>query len=172
MTERKKTVAVLTQSPALSSIIAMVLDCEEDLNVQIFGRAELLKRHARIVPNDLIVCDFQIGSSTAPKLAIELRQMNSEKRFSFIMLTAHVDTQIRQACAFANIDEVIVKPMSPLFLRDRVLAQLQLAQNSSSSSQDTGRDEREAKPTMPVSSNIVNFRRESHSINNDRHPEH
>lgn len=121
----KKFVAVLTSSSALGSIIAMVLDCEEHLNVLTFNRAETLKCHARIAPVDLIISDYQIGLTLAPQLAVDLRQANPHRHFQFIVLAGFMDDSTKQACQFAAIDEVIAKPMSPLFVRDRVLTQLE-----------------------------------------------
>ncbi len=129
MVLRKKFVAIITSSPALSSILAMVLDCEEHLNVLTFNRAESLKRHSRIAPIDLIIADYQIGAALAPQLAVDLRQANPNRHFRFIVLADFMDQSTKQACQFAAINEVIAKPMSPLFVRDRVLAQLEKAQD-------------------------------------------
>lgn len=172
MVERKKNVAVLTQSPALSSIIAMVLDCEEHLNVQTFSNGEVLKRHARIAPIDLIISDYQVGASSAPQLAIELRQISSKPTFRFILLATYVDAQIKQACTFANIDEVIVKPMSPLFLRDRVLAQLQSAPGNFSAAQYLNIDNYNMDQNAPSPDNIVYLHGNSHSGQKNPHLEH
>ena len=124
MVQTRKFVAILTSSPALSSIIAMVLDCEEFLNVQNFEHMSELQCHMRIAPVDLIICDYRINNRTAPQLKIALQQDNPHRQFETIMLTDYVSGDIKQACKFAAIDEVIIKPMSPLFLRDRVLARL------------------------------------------------
>jgi len=130
MTPEKKHVAILTSSPALGSILSMVLDCEEHLIVQNFSRATNLKQHMRIIPFDLIVCDFDIGNSSAAKLAIDLRATDFRRDFKMIALAETMSAQTRQACKFAAIDEVIIKPMSPIFVRDRVLARLQSAEQS------------------------------------------
>ena len=124
MIMEKKQVAILTSSPALGSILSMVLDCEECLILQNFSRPQNLERHMRIVPIDLIVCDYDMGDSSAPELAISLRTSNLQRNFKMIVLAETMSRQTRQACKFAAIDEVIIKPMSPLFIRDRVLARL------------------------------------------------
>lgn len=129
MVLKKKFVAIITSSPALSSIISMVLDCEEHLHVLTFNRADSLKCHSRIAPVDLIIADYQIGLTHAPQLAVDLRQANPNRHFQFIVLADFMDQSSKQACQFAAIDEVIAKPMSPLFVRDRVLAQLDKAQD-------------------------------------------
>ena len=125
MDGNRKFVAILTASPALGSILAMVLDCEEHLVVHGFSRPSGLKQHMRIVPIDLIVCDFEISGSSAARLAVELRAANPNRQFEMIALARDISGHTRQACKFAAIDEVIIKPMSPLFVRDRVLARLE-----------------------------------------------
>jgi len=135
MIAEKKYVAILTSSPALGSILAMVLDCEEHLVVQVFSSAHNLKQHMRIVPIDLIICDYDIGDSSAPKLAIDLRATDLRRDFKIIVLAETISAQTRQACKFSAIDEVIVKPMSPIFVRDRVLSRL----DTGDKSQNNGR---------------------------------
>jgi len=130
MIAEKKYVAILTSSPALGSILAMVLDCEENLVVQNFSRAHNLIQHMRIVPINLIICDFDIGNSSAAKLAIDLRSSDLRRDFKMIALSDTMSSQTRQACKFAAIDEVIIKPMSPIFVRDRVLARLDNGERS------------------------------------------
>jgi len=122
----KKYVGILTTSPALGSILAMVLDCEEQLIVHNFTFANNLVRHMRIAPIDIIVCDYEIGCSSAAELAIKLRANIPGRKFQIIALSEFVTEQTRQACKFANIDEVIIKPMSPLFVRDRILSRLDI----------------------------------------------
>ncbi len=170
MAARKKTIAILTQSPALGSIIAMVLDCEEQFFVQTFAHTTMLKRHARIAPIDLVVCDYQIGPVNAAQLAIDLRQANQTPGTKFIVLSERMDAQIRQACIFSNIDEVIVKPMSPLFLRDRALAQLMSDQSHASHTRDPGRKEQQAKDA-PLADNVVYLWGKNHTMPTERHPE-
>ncbi len=130
MIAEKKYVGILTSSPALGSILAMVLDCEEHLVVQIFSSAHNLKQHMRIVPVDLIICDYDMGNSSAPKLAINLRATELRRDFKIIVLAEFISAQTRQACKFSAIDEVIVKPMSPIFVRDRVLSHLDNGEKS------------------------------------------
>lgn len=124
MSNGKKSVGILATSPALASILGMVMDCEEHLVVHNFSHAANLKRHMRIAPIDIIVCDYEIGGASAAQLAIELRVENPQRNFEIIALIETTSAQIRQACKFAAIDEVIIKPMSPLFVRDRVLSRL------------------------------------------------
>ncbi len=124
MEQRMQFVAVLTSSPALGSILAMVLDCEEHLNVQTFSCIAALECHMRIAPVDLLVCDHDVEDTTAPRFVAQLRRSNPARSFEAIMLSASMSQELRQACRFAPIEEVIIKPMSPLFVRDRVNSRL------------------------------------------------
>ena len=124
-------VAVLTPNPALNSIISMVLDCNDQLNVQTFDRAEVLQTHLRIAPVDLIVCDYELGElgsgswKLAPQFVVDMHRQLPTRQFQVIVLTNSIDAELQQSCKFAGIDEVIVKPMSPLFLKDRIVARLE-----------------------------------------------
>jgi len=138
MSTDKKYVGILTTSPALGSILAMVLDCEEQLVVHNFTFANNLVRHMRIAPIDIIVCDYEIGRSSAAELAIELQSKIPERKFQIIALSEFVSERTRQACKFANIDEVIIKPMSPLFVRDRIFSRLDIDKMAISNRPQTG----------------------------------
>ena len=151
MVGKRKFVAILTSSPALGSIIAMVLDCEEHLNVQTFSRVETFTCHTRIAPVDLLIVDYEINQTIAPQLALDLRRANPNRHFQFIVLTDYMDEISAQACKFAGIDEVIAKPMSPLFVRDRVIARLDKVKD-----QDVVRQQANG-PAPIASDNIVHL---------------
>ena len=125
MDEKTGFVAILTSNPALGSIIGMVLDCEERLNVQTFSQVERLRCHMRIAPVDMVICDHRVEHRTGAQICIELRRERPNRRFAFLLLTEKVDRALKQVCRFAGIDEVIVKPMSPLFIRERVVNRLE-----------------------------------------------
>ncbi len=126
MTSGKKFVAVVTDSPALGSIIAMVLADEERLGVQQFNDADALLTHMRIVPLDLLVVDYHLEGTSAAQLVLDLRRDLPQRRFETLVLTGRVTPQVKLACKFARIDEVIIKPMSPAFLKERVLSRLRV----------------------------------------------
>lgn len=125
MEEKTGFVAVLTSNPALGAIIGMVLDCEERLNVQTFSQVERLRCHMRIAPVDMVICDHHVEHRTGTQICIELRRERPNRRFAFLLLADQVDSALKQACRFAGIDEVVVKPMSPLFIRERVISRLE-----------------------------------------------
>jgi len=123
MASGKKFVAVITASPALGSIIAMMLDNEEQLGVQQFNDADTLLTHMRIVPVDLIVMDYHLEGTV--QLVLNMRRDLPHRQFETLVLTGRVTPEVKLACKFARIDEVIIKPMSPVFLKERVLSRLQ-----------------------------------------------
>ena len=78
----------------------------------------------RIAPADLIICDYEQLGWTAAEMLVNLRQHAPGRNFRSIVLTSFVSHEVRQGCRFAQVDEVLIKPMSPLFLLQRVAAHL------------------------------------------------
>lgn len=126
MASQRKFVGVLTSSPALGSIITTMVGDVECLHVQQFNDMAALVAHMRIVPLDLIVCDYELENGTALDLVGRLRELSTHRHYQLIVLTSRISREIKLGCRFAKADEVIVKPMSPLFLKERVLCRLGL----------------------------------------------
>jgi two-component system phosphate regulon response regulator PhoB len=121
-----RTVAVLVANPALSSILGMVLAANPSLRVRPFDSLLALATYMRLAPVDMIVADLDGDGTRADLVAQALR---SDKRldnpdFQIIALANAVDGDSRAAARRAGIDEVMVKPMSPRYLLERVLARL------------------------------------------------
>jgi two-component system phosphate regulon response regulator PhoB len=127
MTEQAKVVAVLVANPALSSILSMVLASVPSLRVRPFESQVALTTYMRLAPVDLIVSDFDSERAPADKVARELRGDTSLERrdFQVIALASAVTAETKQSSIRAGIDEIIVKPMSPKYLLERVLSRLQ-----------------------------------------------
>lgn len=121
----KPSIAVFTNGAALGSIIEMILARDEGVRVTCFQSYEQLAAHMRIAPVDVIICDYEQRGWNAPEMLMNLRQRAPGRLFRSIVLTGHVSHSVRQACRFAQVDEVIIKPMSPLFLQERVDAHMQ-----------------------------------------------
>ncbi len=117
---------IITSSPALGSIVAMMLEDEEQLHVEQFDDVSMLMAHMRIVPLDLIVMDYHLERITAAQMVLDLRRSPAHGKFQSLVLTSIISAEIKLACKFARIDEVIIKPMSPVFLKERVLWRLQI----------------------------------------------
>jgi response regulator RpfG family c-di-GMP phosphodiesterase len=126
MAEPIKTVAVLVANPALSSILSMTLAGASSLRVRPFDTQLALMTYLHLAPADLVVADFDSLPSRADRLAQDLRgdrRINS-RAFQFIALASALTPDIKAASIHAGIDEIIMKPMSPKYLVERVLARL------------------------------------------------
>jgi DNA-binding response OmpR family regulator len=141
-----KVVAILAASPALSSILTSVLAATPNLRVRSFESQLALTTYMRLSPVDLLVADFDCEASPAGELARALHADAAVVRraFQIIALASTVDAETKEASIASGIDEVIVKPMSPKYLLERVLSRLRrpLPQPASPS----GPDRRERLP--------------------------
>ena len=144
MAEAIRTVAVLVANPALSSILSMTLAGSSTLRVRPFDSQLALTTYLHLAPVDLIVADFDSVPSRADHLAEDLRRDDKLERrdFQLIALASELTTETKAASIHAGIDEIIMKPMSPKYLVERVLARL--AKRSPA-----------AKPLAPVSKSAI-----------------
>lgn len=129
--ESIKVVAVLAANPALSSILTMVLAGCPSLRVRLFESRAALVTYMRLAPVDVLVTDFDCEDAPADEVALALRSDERLLRrdFAVIALTRTVTDATRRAAVSAGIDEVIVKPMSPRYLLERVLSRLRSGQH-------------------------------------------
>ena len=125
MPEPLKTVAVLVANPALSSILSSTLAGAPALRVRAFETEAALRSYLQLVAADLVVADFDSLAARADDLA---RRLKSDAAISpipqVVALASAISPDIRAASLEAGIDEIIVKPMSPRYLVERVLARL------------------------------------------------
>jgi len=125
MVQPLKTVAVLIANPALSSILSMTLAGAPALRVRPFETELALRSYLRLAPADLVVTDFDSESSRADEVAEHLRADPSiPRRLQIIALASALTIERKAASIHAGIDEIIMKPMSPRYLVERVLARL------------------------------------------------
>lgn len=120
------TIAVLSTSPALASILGAALRQSAPWRVREFRDPRALNAYMRIAPVNLLVCDYQLGASTAADIASAIRcdPQIASRNLQIVAMSRTVDQAMRRDCVSAGIDEVIVKPMSPLYLHERVSARL------------------------------------------------
>ena len=123
-----KVVGIIAQNRALSSILSMMLrDCE-DVRIRVFESQIALRAYLRIAPIHLLICDYHISGLSCPALIAALKcnpQMHTEN-MQVIALTQGIDRQMQKEIGTAGIDEIIVKPMSPAYIRERAEARLAL----------------------------------------------
>lgn len=121
-----KVVGILTQNSALSSILAMVLRDISGLRLREFSSAAHLLRYADIAPLDLLILDYQLADRSAPDL---LNRLRANPNIDFdalqtITMIKNIDRELQASVVNAGIDEIVVKPMSPAYIKERVSARL------------------------------------------------
>jgi len=128
MSQPLKTVAVLIANPALSSILATTLAASPALRVRPFESELALRSYLRLAPAQLVVADLDGDAARADEVARHLRaEADVPSRLQIIALAGSLDAERRRAAQAAGIDEIILKPMSPRYLLERVLARLRRA---------------------------------------------
>lgn len=126
MTPAGRTIAILAANPALSSLLTMVLAGDSRLRVRPFDSELELFAYMRIAPVDMLVVDFDRDGRPAYEMveAIRLDPSFVSRDLPVIALTRAITPPMRQQAISAGIDEVVVKPMSPRHLLQRVQARL------------------------------------------------
>ncbi|PXA99347.1 hypothetical protein DMC47_03745 [Nostoc sp. 3335mG] len=126
MSIRPKTVAVLAANTALTAVLTMVLAGDSRLRVRPFESEGELFAYMRIAPLDLLVVDFDREGRPAYEMveAIRLDPRFVSRDLPVIALTRAITPDMRHQAISAGIDEVLVKPMSPRHLLQRVQARL------------------------------------------------
>jgi DNA-binding response OmpR family regulator len=124
-----RTIAVLVGNPALSSILTMTLAASPALKVRPFESTLALSVYLRIAPIDLLVLDLDSRNLPAAQVMRELHfDLGLDRpEFEVIALTSRVTPALREAGHSAGIDEIVVKPMSPRYLLERVEARIAAA---------------------------------------------
>jgi two-component system phosphate regulon response regulator PhoB len=124
--EPSRTIAVLVANPALSSILSMVLASVPSFRVRPFESEVALVTYMRLAPVDIVVTDFDSANARADRVTRDLRSDDAipYRSFQVIALASQVSPETKALCIAAGIDEVIVKPMSPKYLLERVQSRI------------------------------------------------
>jgi two-component system, OmpR family, phosphate regulon response regulator PhoB len=127
LSEPAKVVAILAANPALTSLLAMVVAGDSRLKVRQFDDEIELLAYMRIAPLHMLVCDFDREGRPAYEMVegIRLNSALVSQDVPVIAITRHITAPMRHQAISAGIDEVIVKPMSPRHLLQRIQARLQ-----------------------------------------------
>lgn len=143
---------ILTQSEALSSILAATL--RED-GARETHQARTLRNAlglVRLFPIDFVICDRVVGGQRMENILPLLRENAVHGSFETILLTNDVDAGLQDICRQTGIDEVIIKPMSPRFISERLAVR---ARSARVRTYENAR--RVGWSGMPVTSNVVPF---------------
>ena len=126
MSEPTKVVAIIAANTALSSLLAMVVAGDSHLKVRQFESDIDLIAYMRIAPLDMLVCDFDREGRPAYEMVEGIRLNNDllSQDVPVIALTRTITPPMRHQSISAGIDEVIIKPMSPRHLLQRIQARL------------------------------------------------
>ena len=160
MAEPHKTIAVLVANPALSSILTMVLASVPSFRVRPFDSELALTIYMRLAPVDLVVADFDAENARADLVTRDLRDDPGldNPAFQVIALASAVTPETKNLCIKAGIDEVIVKPMSPKYLLERVQSRLKQRVAAPQAIHQTIRrftPKPAAKPDFRAGSNVI-----------------
>ena len=126
MSEPTKVVAIIAANTALSSLLAMVVAGDSHLKVRQFESDIDLIAYMRIAPLDMLVCDFDRDGRPTYEMVEAIRLNNDliSQDVPVIALTRTITPPMRHQAISAGIDEVIIKPMSPRHLLQRIQARL------------------------------------------------
>lgn len=126
MSKPAKVVAIIAANPALSSLLAMVIAGDSHLRVREFDTEIDLIAYMRLARVDLLVCDFDREGRPAYEMVESIR-LNGDlvsQDVPVIALTRSITPPMRHQAISAGIDEVLIKPMSPRHLLQRIQARL------------------------------------------------
>lgn len=104
----------------------MVVAGDSHLKVRQFESEIDLLAYMRIAPLDMLVCDFDREGRPAYEMVESIR-LNGDlisQDVPVIALTRTITPPMRHQAISAGIDEVIIKPMSPRHLLQRIQARL------------------------------------------------
>ena len=104
----------------------MVLASVPSFRVRPFDSELALVTYMRLAPVDVVVTDFDNSGARADRVTRDLRADSSisNRDYQVIALASAVSPETKELCIASGIDEVIVKPMSPKYLLERVQSRL------------------------------------------------
>ena len=119
------TIGLFVASPSFASILSMTLASARHLRIRSFDSEQALLTYARLAPMAVVVVDFDNGEAPPDGLARALRDdPGIDPALQIMALAGDVDRRLQSAAFAAGIDEIVLKPMSPRYLLERVLSRL------------------------------------------------
>jgi DNA-binding NarL/FixJ family response regulator len=123
LAETLRTVAILAAQPALNALLGMVLAGAPNLRVRTFESELTLQVYMRIARVELVVIDCDDIDVEALSL-LRADDGIETPGFRAIALSTELTRDLKQRCDAAEVSEIVVKPMSPRYLLERVQARL------------------------------------------------
>lgn len=120
------TIAVLSNRAPFAAVLASTLRRGQSWRVREFSDRRALIAYMRLAPVALLISDYELAEDSLADLASTIR-VHPDKispKLQIIALVRAVDEDMRLRCVQAGIDEVIAKPMSPIYLEERAKARL------------------------------------------------
>jgi DNA-binding response OmpR family regulator len=123
LAETLTTVAILAAQPALNALLGMVLAGAPNLRVRTFESELTLQVYMRIARVDLVVVDCDDIDVEALTLLRDDESIETPG-FRAIALSTELSRELKHRCDAAEVAEIVIKPMSPRYLLERVQARL------------------------------------------------
>lgn len=142
-----KTVAVCTASPALTAILSAVLAGKAGLRVRQFESKAALATYVRLAPAALLVCDLDDAEMIA---TLRRDDRLVDRTMEVIALSRSLTRRERELAVRSGIDEVILKPMSPSYLLERVVARLERRVDPDGAQETYGGPDRRRQASAPL----------------------
>lgn len=120
------TIAVVSSSPALASVLAAAMRHRSGWRVRCFASLRELGTYMRIAPVAVIVSDYDLSDGSIADFAFMIREGDFvvDAGLAIIAMARAITPDMRRECRASGIDELIVKPMSPAYIEERVEARL------------------------------------------------
>ncbi len=157
MSIKIKTIAILSPNQAFASILRVILANNKGLRVRLFSDEVALSQYINIAPIDLLIIDNEkIDYQTISTISFLQNNYGHANNFHIIVLGNKIERGISAFCNRVNISQIIIKPASPSFLEERILAILDGAIRARKPNirQNIGRNDKAIDPTL-LGDNII-----------------
>lgn len=111
-------IAVISPNEAFSAIVGMVMQDWHDLTVTHFSDSAALALSG--LQPIAIVCNFEFGSGFYETFAPHIEALRAVGAIATVATVRSLDSWTRIRCVNSGIDEVLIKPISPLHLAERI----------------------------------------------------
>ncbi len=113
-------IAIVSPNPAFSAFAETVLASWPDVEVEAYADLDALES-SRIVPA-VIACNFEFDGGFYQRAAPIIARLREAHPLATLALVRRLNGWTRARCTSIGIDEVLIKPVSPLHLGLRLAA--------------------------------------------------